>query len=77
MLMVAIIHSIITSFAYARIASQEVIPAIGLEISLGSTLLLLFLSYFFSQGEKTRAVTLSYLDKKEPSALDEYAEIIE
>jgi hypothetical protein len=77
MLVVAIIHSIITSFAYARIASQEVMPALGLEVSLASVILLLVLSYFFSQSEKTRAVTMSYLDKKEPSHLDEYADILE
>ncbi len=77
MLCVACIHIVITSFAYARIASQEVMPAIGLEIALGSVFLLLFISYFFSQSEKARAVTMSYLDKKEQSHLDEYADILE
>lgn len=77
MLAVACIHIIITSFAYARIASQEVMPAIGLEIASWSVFLLLFISYFFSQSEKTRAVTMSYLDKKEQSHLDEYASILE
>ncbi len=77
MLAVACIHSIITSFAYARIASQEVTPSIGLEIASGSVFLILFISYFFSQSEKMRAVTMSYLDKKEQSHLDEYAGILE
>ncbi len=35
------------------------------------------MSYFFSQSEKTHAVTLSYLDKKEKNHLDEYADILE
>ncbi len=77
MLWVVCTHIIITSFAYARIASQEVLPAIGLEVASWAILLLLFVSYFFSQNEKTRAVTMSYLDKKEKSQLDEYAGILE
>lgn len=77
MLGVVCIHIIITSFAYARIASQEVLPAIWLEIASASVLLIIFMSYFFSQSEKTHAVTLSYLDKKEKNHLDEYADILE
>ena len=77
MLMVACVHAIISSFAYARIASQEVMPALGLELATGSTILILTFSYFFSQSEKTRTTTLSYLEKKEKNHLDEYASILE
>jgi hypothetical protein len=34
-------------------------------------------AYFFSQGEKTRAMSMSYLDKKEQNDLDEYKDILE
>ena len=77
MLMVSCVHALITSFAYARIASQEVVPGRGIEIATASILLLLFVSYFFSQSEKTKAVTMSYLDKKDVSHLEEYADILE
>jgi hypothetical protein len=77
MLMIATLHSIVTSFAYARIASQEVMSGLGLEIATSAIFLMLFVSYFFSQSEKTRAVTMGYLDKKEVSHLDEYADILD
>lgn len=70
-------YSMIASFAYARIASQKVTPWIGLELAFWTLVLLLFVSYFFSQSEKTKSITMSYLDKKEISHLDEYAGILE
>jgi magnesium-transporting ATPase (P-type) len=74
---VAILSFTIASFAYTRISSQEVIPGTGLKLALSSIFLLYIWAYFFSQGEKTRAVSMSYLDKKEQSELDEYKDILE
>ena len=76
-LMTACTYSLVASFAYARIASQKVTPWTGLELAFWSIILLLFVSYFFSQSEKTKSITLNYLDKKEINHLDEYADILE
>jgi hypothetical protein len=51
--------------------------AIGLEIALSSIILVLVVSYFFSQNEKSRSVSMGYLDKKEATHLDEYADILD
>ncbi|GAB0175115.1 MAG: hypothetical protein HHAS10_09940 [Candidatus Altimarinota bacterium] len=74
---VAILSFTVASFAYTRISSQEVIPGFGLKLAISSIFLLYIGAYFFSQGEKTRAVSMSYLDKKEQSELDEYKGILE
>jgi hypothetical protein len=77
MLMTGCIHGIVTSFAYARLSSQDVMSGTGLEMAFGAVLLLLIVSYFFSQSEKQKTVTMSYLDKKETSYLDEYSDILD
>lgn len=77
MILVASIHAIITSFAYTRMSSQPVNPGFGLELSIVSLLLLILFAYFFSQSEKSRAVSMSYLEKKDPNYIDEYSAILE
>lgn len=76
-LWVAILSFTIASFAYTRISSQEVVPGMGLKLAISSIFLLYVGAYFFSQWEKTRAVSMSYLDKKEHTELDEYKDILE
>jgi hypothetical protein len=73
----AIISFTVASFAYTRISSQAVIPGIGLKLALTAVGLLFFAAYFFSQSEKSRAVRMSYLDKKEHTPLDEYRDILD
>lgn len=77
MLLVGCTHVIITLFAYTRMSSQEVLPGFGLELAFGSVMIILVFAYFFSQSEKSRAITMSYLDKKEPSYLDEYSDLLD
>lgn len=77
LLWVAIFSFTIASFAYTRISSQEVVPGAGLKLAIASIFLLYIWAYFFSQWEKTRAVSMSYLDKKEQNELDEYKGILE
>jgi len=76
LLWVAIISFTIASFAYTRISSQEVVPGMGLKLAISAIFLLFVAAYFFSQWEKSRAVSMSYLDKKEHSELDEYKDIL-
>ncbi len=73
---VAIISFTIASFAYTRISSQEVVPWLGLKVALSSLGILYVAAYFFSQSEKSRAVSMSYLDKKEHTPLDDYKDIL-
>lgn len=77
LLFVAILSFTIASFAYTRISSQEVVPGMWLKLAITSIFILYIGAYFFSQWEKTRAVSMSYLDKKEHSELDEYKGILE
>ena len=76
MILVSSIHNVITSLAYTRLSAHSVEAGIGMEIAVCSALLLLVASYFFSQKEKDRAVTMSYLSKSEENHLGEYAEIL-
>lgn len=77
LLWVMILSFTVASFAYTRISSQEVVPGFGLKVAISSIFLLYIWAYFFSQWEKSRAVSMSYLDKKEQSELDEYKDILE
>jgi hypothetical protein len=76
MLAVALISFGFASFAYTRISSQEVIPGLGLKLALTSVFLLFFGAYFYSQSEKSKAVTFGYIDKSDNSPLDEYRGIL-
>ncbi len=76
MILTASLHMVLTSMAYAQISTATVEPGMGLKMALTSALLLLIAAYFFSQNEKNRAVTMSYLDKKEDDFLTEYRDIL-
>lgn len=76
MILTACSQVIVTSMAYAHISTQSVEAWMWLKIALTSAFILLLAAYFFSQNEKTRAVTMSYLDKKEDDYLKEYRDIL-
>ncbi len=76
MLLTACFQVVITSMAYANISTQAVEAGFGLKLGITGAFILLLASYFFSQNEKTRAVTMSYLDKKEDDYLGEYRDIL-
>lgn len=77
MILVTSLHAITTSFAYTRMSSQVVSPGFGLELCIVSILLLILFAYFFSQSEKSRAVSMSYLEKKDQNYIDEYSALLE
>jgi predicted lysophospholipase L1 biosynthesis ABC-type transport system permease subunit len=76
MIITSLVHFLIVSLAYGRLAANTVSAGFGLELALVSALLLLVAAFFFSQSEKSRAVSLGYLAKSEESALTGYEDII-
>lgn len=76
-LMTATLCFMIASLAYSRLSTHTVGPTLGMKIALSANFLLFIASYYFSQAEKTRASTLSYLEKREHTHLDEYRDILD
>jgi hypothetical protein len=73
----ATLSYVMAAFAYKRLSSHDVMPELGIEIALSAEVLLFVGAYFFSQSEKSRAMTMSYFDKVEHDALDEYRDILQ
>lgn len=78
MLIISLVHTFLSFFAYTKMSTQKVDVGVGMEIALTACMILLIAAYFFSKGEKSRAVTMSYLDKKEDDddVLGEYRDIL-
>ena len=76
MIITATLHFTVISLAYADIAANTVTAGFWLKIALSSSVLLLVAAFFFSQNEKARAVTMSYLAKNQDSSLSWYEDIL-
>jgi hypothetical protein len=74
MLLTACIHLFLTAVAFVKIA--EVTIGSGFLIALGSTVSIIFATFFFSKHTKEQSVEMRYLDHHDSLELDEYKKIL-